>query len=120
MNGELVQVQSGGLDLKSSILRPCINFLYFVANGCGRSTKDEELDLPLLYWVPKLHSYPYTQHCIAGSAICPKVGVTQMWILRKSKDLLEYIHSRFLSSCNSIKTFDFSTIYTTIPPLKAK
>jgi hypothetical protein len=35
-NGELVQVQSGGLDLKSSILRPCINFLYFVANGCGR------------------------------------------------------------------------------------
>jgi hypothetical protein len=27
---------------------------------------------------------------IAGS----RVGVTQMWILRKSKDLLEYIHSR--------------------------
>jgi hypothetical protein len=50
----------------------------------------------------------------------PRVGVTQMWILRKSKDLLEYIHSRSLSSCNSIKTFDFSTIYTTIPPLKAK
>ena len=50
----------------------------------------------------------------------PRVGATQMWILRKSKDLLEYIHSRSLSSCNSIKTFDFSTIYTTIPPLKAK
>ena len=36
MNGELVQLQSGGLDLKSSIFRPCINFLYFFANGCGR------------------------------------------------------------------------------------
>jgi hypothetical protein len=35
-------------------------------------TKDEELDLPLLYWVPKLHNYPYTQRYIAGSAICPK------------------------------------------------
>ena len=47
----------------------------------------------------------------------PRIGVTQMWILRKSKDLLEYIHSRFLSSCNSIKTFDFSTIYKIISPI---
>ena len=42
-------------------------------------------------------------------------GVNQMWILKNSKDLLEYIQSRTLSSCNSIKTFDFSTLYTTIP-----
>ena len=38
------------------------------------------------------------------------------------KDLLEYIESMSLSSCNSIKTFDISrsTIYTTIPHLKLK
>jgi len=44
----------------------------------------------------------------------------QMWILKNSKDLLEYIQSRTLSSCNSIKTFDLSTLYTTIlyPKLK--
>jgi hypothetical protein len=30
------------------------------------------------------------------------------------EDLLEYIQSRSLSSCNSIKTFDYSTLYTTI------
>jgi hypothetical protein len=42
-------------------------------------------------------------------------GVNQMWILKNSKDLLEYIQSRSLSSCNSIKTVDFSTLYTTIP-----
>ena len=36
-------------------------------------------------------------------------GVNQMWILKNSKDLLQYIQSRSLSSCNSIKTFDFST-----------
>ena len=41
-------------------------------------------------------------------------GVNQMWILKNSKDLLEYIQSRSVSSCNSIKTFDFSTLYTTI------
>ena len=37
-----------------------------------------------------------------------------MWILKNSKDMLEYIQSRSLSSWNIIKTFDFSTIYTTI------
>ena len=47
-------------------------------------------------------------------------GVNQMWILKNSKDLLEYIQSRTLSSCNSIKTFDFSTLYTTIPHSKLK
>jgi len=36
-----------------------------------------------------------------------------MWIMKNSKDLLENIRSRSLSSCNSIKTFDFSTLYTT-------
>ena len=34
--------------------------------------------------------------------------------------MLEYIQSRPLSSCNSIKTFDFSTLHTTIPHNKLK
>jgi len=38
--------------------------------------------------------------------------VNQMWFLKNSKDLLEYIKSRSLSSCNNIKTCDFSTHYT--------
>jgi predicted membrane channel-forming protein YqfA (hemolysin III family) len=47
-------------------------------------------------------------------------GVHQMWILKKSKDMLEYIQFMSLYSCNSIKTFDFSTLYTTIPHSKLK
>jgi hypothetical protein len=114
----------------------------------GISTKDEELDLPSLYWIPKLHKCPFKQHYIAGSAKCStkplsklltcilsavktglqsycdtsysRGGVNQMWILKNSKDLLEYIQSRSLSSCNSIKTFDFSTLYTSIPHSKLK
>jgi hypothetical protein len=110
--------------------------------------KDEELDLPSLYWIPKLHKCPFKQRYIAGSAKCStkplsklltcilsavntglqsycdtsysRGGVNQMWILKNSKDLLEYIQSRSLSSCNSIKTFDFSTLYTTIPHSKLK
>ena len=108
----------------------------------GISTKDKELDLPPLYWIPKLHKCPFKQRYIAGSAKCStkplsklltyilsavKIGlqsfcatshsrrdVNQMWILKNSKDLLEYIQSRPISFCNSIKTFDFSTLYTTI------
>ena len=45
-------------------------------------------------------------------------GVNQMWILKNSKNLLEYIQYRSLSSCNIIKTFDFSTLYATIPHSK--
>ena len=46
--------------------------------------------------------------------------MNQMWTLKNSKDMLEYIQSRSLSSCNSITTFDFSTLYTTIPHSKLK
>ena len=47
-------------------------------------------------------------------------GMNQMWILKNSKYLLEYIQSRSLSSCNSIKTFDVSTLYTIITHSKLK
>ena len=119
-----------------------------VLSSFGISTKDEELDLPHLYWIPKLHKCPYKQRYIAGSAKCStkplsklltsilsavkdglqsycdtcysRNGVNQMWILKNSKDLLDHIQSRSLSSCKSIKTFDFSTLYTTIPHSKLK
>ena len=45
-----------------------------------------------------------------------------MWILKNSKELMEILSSKSVSSCNSIKTFDFSTLYTSIPheQLKAR
>ena len=91
---------------------------------------------------------PYKQRYIAGSSKCStkplsklltsilsaikdglqgycetaysRGGLNQMWILKNSRDLLEYIQSNSLSSCNSIKTFDFSTLYTSIPHSKLK
>ena len=47
-------------------------------------------------------------------------GVNQMWILKNSRDLLEHIQSRSLSTCNNIKSVDFSTLYTTILHSKLK
>ena len=99
-------------------------------------------------WIPKLHKNPYMQRYIAGSAkcstkplsqiltriltavkeglqkycdtACARSGVNQMWILKNSKELLENLKAQSLHSVNSIKSFDFSTLYTTIPHDKLK
>ena len=49
-----------------------------------------------------------------------KSGVNQMWILKNSKELLENLKAQSLHSVNGIKSFDFSTLYTTIPHDKLK
>ena len=43
-----------------------------------------------------------------------------MWILKNSKDLLDNLRSRSFSQVSSIKTFDFSTLFTTLPHEKLK
>ena len=78
----------------------------------GISLLEEDIDLPKLYWIPKLHKNPYTQRYIAGSVKCStkplsqiltriltavkeglqkycdtayaRSGVNQMWILKNS------------------------------------
>ena len=43
-----------------------------------------------------------------------------MWILKNSKELLEHLQSRNLNHITSIKSFEFSTLYTTILHQKLK
>jgi hypothetical protein len=43
-----------------------------------------------------------------------------MWILKNSKDLLDNLKSRSFSQVSSIKTLDFSTLYTTLSHDKLK
>ena len=45
----------------------------------------------------------------------PGIVVNQMWILKNSKELVENLKAQYLHFVNSIKSFDFSTLYTTIP-----
>ena len=47
-------------------------------------------------------------------------GINHMWILKNSKDLLDNLKSRSFSQVFSIKTFDFSTLHTTLPHYKLK
>ena len=112
------------------------------------SLSEEDIDFPKLYWIPKLHKNPYKQIYISDSAKCStkplsqiltriltavkeglqkycdtayaRSDVNQMWILKPSKELLENLKAQSLHSVNSIKSFNFSTLYTTIPHDKLK
>ena len=41
-----------------------------VLSSFGVHIKDVDIDLPSLYWIPKLHKDPYKQRFIAGSSNC--------------------------------------------------
>ena len=97
-------------------------------------------NIPFLYWISKLHKNPYKQRFIAGSSSCStkplskllttiltaiknglqrysdvvysRNGVNSMWILKNSKDLVEQLGSQYISGVSSIRTYDFSTLYT--------
>ena len=104
--------------------------------------------MPYIYWIPKMHKNPYKHRFIAGSSECStkplsilltkllthikqglqkycetaysRSGINQMWILKNSKELLEHLKSPAFNHVTSIKSFDFSTLYTTIPHQKLK
>ena len=97
------------------------------------SGKESE-DLPYLYWIPKLHKTPCTCSTKELSIHLTKIlsavkegqqkyceivylrsGINHMWILKTSQDLLDNLKSRSFSQVSSIKTFDFLTLYTTLP-----
>ena len=86
-----------------------------VLTSFGIETSDDELDLPYIYWIPKMHKIPYKHRFIAGSSKCStkplsilltkllthikqglqkycetadsRSGINQMWILKNSKEL---------------------------------
>ena len=104
-------------------------------------TKDKFL--PSLYWLPKLHKDPYKFRYIAASSHCTtkhlsilltnglekiqryfmsrckiifgNSGINGMWILKNSQSLLQSIKDNHVDQYDSISTWDFSTLYTTIP-----
>ena len=104
----------------------------------GIETSDDELDLPYIYWIPKMHKNPCKHRFIAGSSKCStkplsilltkllthikqglqmycetaysRNGINQMWILKNSKELLEHLKSLTFNHVTSINSFDFSTL----------
>ena len=46
-----------------------LNHKSFISSH-GISSSDKDNDIPLFYWIPKLHRTPYKQRFIAGSSTC--------------------------------------------------
>ena len=104
---------------------------------------EEDQNLPYLYWTRKFHKSPYKHRFIAGSSKCmtkdlscllTKVlstikdglvrycntktscnGINNMWILKNSTSLLSSLDQLDVCTATSVQTFDFSTLYTSIP-----
>ena len=109
----------------------------------GLEMSEEDQNLSYLYWTPKLHKSANKHWFIAGSSKCTtkdlsclliKVlstikdglvrncntkishnGVNNMWILKNSTSLLSSLDQLDVCTAMSIQTFDFSTLYTSIP-----
>ena len=109
----------------------------------GIELSDDDKRLPYLYWTPKLHKSPVKHRFIAGSSKCTTkqlsslltkiltviktglekycsiktshTGVNNMWILKNSTNLLSSLGNLGVHKATSIQTFDFSTLYTSIP-----
>ena len=95
------------------------------------------------YWTPKLHKSPVKQRFTAGSSKCTTkelsslstkiltviktglekycsvktslTGINNLWILKNSANLLSSLTHLGVRKATSIQTFDFSTLYTSIP-----
>ena len=109
----------------------------------GLEMSEEDQNLPYLHWTPKLHKSPYKHRFISGSSKCitkdlschiTKVlstikdglvrycntktnhnGVNNTWILKNSTSLLSSPDQLDVRTATSVQTFDFSTLYTSIP-----
>ena len=108
----------------------------------GLFVDEEHSKLPTLYWLPKLHKRPYKSSLIASSSACTTTelsiflllaslqlknivikycttvykrnGKKLFWSIKNSGEILNKLKSRgFLAS--GMSTYDFSTLYTTLP-----
>ena len=102
----------------------------------------KQSQLPTMYWIPKLHKNPYKARFIANSSSCSTTNLSKLitsclteiknhvirycekvyvnsgfnmfWSIKNSSDILnKLIKKNFQVS--EISTYDFSTLYTTLP-----
>ena len=95
-----------------------------------------------MYWIPKLHKTPYKSRFIANSSVCTTTnlsklltsclsaikehvirycskvydnsGVNLFWSIKNSGEIIDKLKCRHFHA-NTLSTYDFSTLYTTLP-----
>jgi len=93
-------------DLSTLILDAKIPCTESVTDSSTCSTK--ELSIAMTNNLSAVNEY-------LQSYVYSRSYISQMWILKTSKDLSDNVYSRTFSEISSIQTFDFSTLYHIIP-----
>ena len=124
---------------EKSVVNGHCNHLALKFSVCVKERQDR---LPTMYWLPKLHKRPYKARFIANSSsstttelsklltscltavknqvirYCEKVyewsGKNLFWSIKNSGEVLNNLKSRGFRA-TSLSTYDFSTLYTTLP-----
>ena len=126
-------------DSSDEILKRHCKFIESV----GLEMSEEDKNFPCLYWTLKLHKIPFKHRFIAGSSKCTtkdlsclltkvlttvkdglirykntktsRNGANSMWIVKNSTSLLSSLDQLDIRTATSVQTYDFSTLYTSIP-----
>lgn len=108
------------------------------------AVEETELDLPVMYWIPKKHKNPTGKRFIIASKLCSTKQIStavsnafklvysqvenfhkkakflsnynKFWVLQNSKPIIDTLNKiNKKQNAKSISTFDFSTLYTKLP-----
>ena len=122
-----------------SVVNAHLNDLPVKFSVCVNEGQDK---LPTMYWLPKLHKRPYKARFIANSSSCTTTELSKLltscltaikshvirycetvyetsnknwfWSIKNSGKVLNKLKCRGLRA-TSLSTYDFSTLYTTLP-----
>ena len=86
----------------------------FIAGSSKCLTKPLSILLTTLLYTYQTRSFEELRKNYSRS------GINQMWVIKNKKKLLEHLQSPNFNLVTNIKSFDFSTLYTTIPLQKFK
>ena len=118
------------------------NHIFHNATRFAVSVNEDQERLPTFYWLPKLHKKTYKARFIANSSSCTTIepsklltsclttikkyvikycekvyersGKNLFWSIKNSSEVLNKLKSRGFRA-SSLSTYDFSTLYTTLP-----
>ena len=110
----------------------------------GFKITEQEKELPIMYWIPKMHKHPCGKRFIIASKICSTKQLSKsisavfkliyhqienfhkkakflsnynkFWVLQNSDPIINTLNTiNKKNNAKSISTFDFSTLYTKLP-----
>ena len=95
---------------------------YKFIESVGLEMSEKDKNLPYLYWTPKLHKVPFKHLTTVKDGLIrynntktSRNGVNSMWIVKNSISLLSSLDQLDVRTATSVQTYDFSTLYTSIP-----